>query len=73
MVCRTITMNKTTNDDMKIRREVDVKYYVADESGWIYGGPFQTRQEAQECLKKWRQGNWSRKDYDSHLAVRLRP
>ena len=51
------------NDDMKIRREVDVTYYVADETGWIYGGPFYTRKEAQWCLKQWKKGAWSREDY----------
>jgi hypothetical protein len=62
------------NDDMKIRKEVDVKYYVADSTDYIYGGPFYTRKEAQECLKKWKKGNWSRKDYgpeESHGDPRI--
>jgi hypothetical protein len=46
------------NDDMKIRKEIDVKYYVADSTGYIYGGPFYTRKEAQECLRRWKKGNW---------------
>jgi hypothetical protein len=37
---------------MKITKEIRVVYYV-EQDGWIYGGPFDTRAEAQACLKQY--------------------
>jgi hypothetical protein len=38
---------------MKITTEKIICYYV-EEDGFIYGGPFATREEAGECLKSYR-------------------
>lgn len=51
------------NDDMKITRVTNPVWYVNDSTGWIFGGPFDTRREAEECLRKWKAGAWSREDY----------
>lgn len=39
---------------MKIVAEKIVRYYV-EEEGCIYGGPFDTREEAVKCLKAYRE------------------
>lgn len=40
---------------MRVTKETIVRYYVQDESGWIYGGPFDTKKEAQTCLERYRE------------------
>lgn len=38
---------------MKIQTERLVRYYVMD-GDWVYGGPFDTKDEAKECLEAYK-------------------
>lgn len=41
-------------DIKKLRVKVDIvkTYYVQTPDGWIYGGPFDTKSEAIDCLRE---------------------
>jgi hypothetical protein len=41
-------MNKTTESKPVIVTEIIRRYYV-EIDGWVYGGPFETIEEAKEC------------------------
>jgi hypothetical protein len=38
---------------MKITVEKIIRYYV-EEEGWVFGGPFETKEEAKQCLKNYK-------------------
>jgi hypothetical protein len=43
------------NQGLRVRTEIVKRYYVEAVDGWIYGGPFDTKEEARSCLKEARQ------------------
>ena len=45
-------MNSPDIKSLKVKVDVIRKYYVQTPDGWIYGGPFDTKQEAINCLEE---------------------
>lgn len=49
-----ITMNSHDIKRLRVRTEIIKRYYVTDkdDSHCIYGGPFDTKEEAKQCLEQ---------------------
>ena len=45
-------MNLAYAKKLKVRVEIVKTYYVQTADGWIYGGPFDSKEEATKCLKE---------------------
>lgn len=43
-------MNTADILKLKIKTEIVRRYYV-ESDGWIYGGPFDSKEEAQKCIR----------------------
>jgi hypothetical protein len=46
-------MNSQDIKKLRIKADTVTRYYVqSKDDGWIYGGPFDTKQEAEDCLNQ---------------------